>query len=211
MILDSIKRLLGLDEIPREAEIIYLEAKDEEEAGRLLRAEKGRMVRYRETIIEDIGVLETEEGRLMDEGRRASSPISREVLARQVAEIRDRASAFLNRIDIITRKVAVFDQQLDLLEDKGVLTGPMPDPELMERTAGDVDAARRELEGLIDLSEATNGVNRMTGNTEQSDIVREMAGETAAEEPSFEDLVKRHERGRRSPRETREPEAPLEE
>ena len=116
-------------------------------------------------------MLETEEGRLMSEGRSASSPIRREVLARQVAEIRDRASAFLNRIDIITRKVAVFDQQLDLLEDKGVLTGPMPDPDLIERTAGDVDAARRELEGLIDLSEATTGVNRMTGNTEQSDIV----------------------------------------
>ncbi len=147
----------------------------------------------------------------MDEGRRATSPIRREVLARQVAEIRDRASAFLNRIDIITRKVAVFDHQLDLLEDRGVLTGPMPDPELIERTAGDVDAARRELEGIIDLSEATSGVNRMTGNTEQSDIVREMAGESEEERPSFDELVKRHERGRRSTRDSREPEAPLEE
>jgi len=87
----------------------------------------------------------------------------------------------------------------------------MPDPELIERTAGDVDAARRELEGIIDLSEATEGVNRMTGATDQSDIVRGMAGEKAGEEPSFDDLVKRHERGRRTTCESREPEAPLEE
>jgi hypothetical protein len=208
--LDAIKRLLGIEKLPEEAEIIYLQAKDEEDAVRRLREEKGRMVRHRERIIEDLGILESKETELMGEGRRTESPIRREVLARQVAEIRQRAARFLNRVDILTKKISVFDRQLDLLRDRRILTSPMPDPDLLERAAGDVEAACRELEELIELSEATGGVEELSGERlEQDGIVREMEGKADAERPSFEDLVERQERGRRPDGPAKE--SPLEE
>jgi hypothetical protein len=211
--LDAIKRLLGMETIPHEAEIIYLEAKDEEDAKRLFRAEKGRMVRHRDRIIEDIGVLETEEARFMEQGRSTSSPIRREVLARQVAEVREKAASFLNRVDLLTSKIAIFERHLDLLRDRGVLTGPMPDPDMLERTAGDVQVARRELEGMIDLSEATEGVSRLTtGGTAQDEVLDEMEGKAdLKKEMSFDEMVEQQERRRRPQEEKSRREAPLEE
>jgi hypothetical protein len=211
--LDAIKRLLGMETIPREAERIYLEAKDEQDALRLLRAEKGRMVRHRERIVEDIDVLEAEEAKLMQEGRSTDSPIRREVLARQVAEVRASAASFLNRVDLLTSKIAIFDRHLDLLRDRGVLTGPMPDPDMLEKTAGDVQVARRELEGMIDLSEATEDASRLTtGGAAQDEILEEMEGKAAPrEEKSFDEMVAEQERRRRPREDARRKEAQPEE
>jgi hypothetical protein len=208
--LDAIKRLLGMDSLPRETEQIYLEAKDEEDAIRRLREEKGRTVRHRERIIEDLGVLETKEKEFLAEGRGTDSPIRREVLARQVAEIREQAAAFLNRVDILTRKIAVFDRHLDLLKDRGILSGPMPDPSFLERAAGDVDAARRALEDLIDLTEATEGVSEFrTGHQAEEEILGEMDGSAEKESaPSFDEMVERESR-RRRPRSEPDKEPPL--
>jgi hypothetical protein len=202
-ILDRIRKLFGSEEIPEDAARIYRMSKDEAEALRRLEAERGRCDRHRSVLTDDIRALSAEEERLLEAGRAEGSGVRRRLFAKEVAEVRGRIAEFMNRVDLLTRRIALFDRQAGLLRDRAVLEGPLPEREEIERAAEDVLVARTEFEDLEELSDVHRDVSRLPGETAGEErALREFEGERE-EELSFDELVAQEEKRARR-REERE-------
>jgi hypothetical protein len=194
-ILDAIRRLLGGEEIPEEAERIYEMSKSEAEALTRLEAERGRSDRHREVLIGDIKALTDEDADLVSKGKDESAAVHRRILAKQVAEIRAKVSDMMNRVDILTRRIAIFDRQVALLRDRAVLEAPLPERKEIEAAAEDAFVARREFEEVAELSDVHRDVSKISGSLEgEREAMREFEGESE-EDLSFDEML-REEEGR---------------
>jgi 23S rRNA maturation mini-RNase III len=188
-ILDRIRKLFGGEEIPEEAARIYRMSRDEREALERFEEERGRAHRHRLTLMDDVSALAEEEEKLLDRGRAETSGVRRRLVAKQVAEVRSAVEALLHRVDLLTRRIAVFDRQTGLIRDRAVLAAPLPGLDEVERTAGDALAARRSFEEVEAASELAAAVARPT---DVSEAERRAERAFAAEheiEPSFEEML----------------------
>jgi hypothetical protein len=192
-ILDAIRRLLGTEEIPEEAERIYEMSKSESEALSRLEEERGRSDRHRQTLIGDIKALTAEDERLLAEGKEESAAVHRRILAKQVAEIRAKVGDMMNRVDILTRRIGIFDRQAALLRDRAVLSAPLPERSEIESAAEEALVARREFEDVAELSDVHRDVSRIKGTLEgEREALGEIEGD-AEEELSFEEMLEEEE------------------
>jgi hypothetical protein len=202
-ILQKIKSLFGGEEIPEDAAEIYRLSKSEAEALDRMEAERGKADRHREVLIGDIKALTEEEESQVAAGRDEGSPVRRRIIAKQVAEIRGKVGQLMNRVDLLTRRVAVFDQQVALLRDRAVLDAHLPEKADIEQAAEDALVARREFEERAGLSDLYRDVSTIEGTTDgERQALRDLAGE-AEEELSFDDML-REEEGRRKGTDERE-------
>ncbi len=208
-LLDRIRRLVSGEEIPEEAASIYRASRDERDALARLEAERGRAVRHRETLVEDIRALSREEERLLAEGRAESSAVRRRLAAKQVAEVRSTMDALLNRVDLLSRRVAVFDRQLALIRDRAVLGAPLPPETEVETAAADALAARRAFEEVEALSRLHRDLTRLPDLREEEAEAAATRTAAADEERSFDDMLSEEESRLRSAREAAEPETSL--
>jgi hypothetical protein len=188
-ILDKIRRLLKGAEIPEDVARIYRMSKSESEALDNLEGERSRSDRHREVLIGDIRALTGEEERLLEEGRGEDSPVRRRIVAKKVAEIRSKIGNVMNRVDLLTRRVAIFDTQIALLRDRAVLAAPLPERAEIEQAAEDALVAREEFEERAGLSDLLGGVSRIEGTSEsERRAIKELEGGEEVE-LSFDEML----------------------
>ena len=188
--LDKIRKLLGVKEIPEEVTPLYRGAKTEREALILLKEARRRDESRRRRAMQDLEVLDRMEEELLEEGKGEMTDNRRLMLARRVKEIRWKVQELNNRIEnIYNKRLKVLNEHVASLETVLELTSEaLPDKKTMEEMA---IKAKQLLEDLEKTKELAEGIS-LTPETPQADdeekeILREMEKradfETIKEEP----------------------------
>lgn len=214
--LDKIRKLLGVKEIPEEVSTFYRGAKNEREALILLKEARRRDESRRRRAMQDLEVLDRMEEELLEEGKADMSDTRRLMLARRVKEIRWKMQDLNNRIEsIYNKRLKVLNEHIASLETVMELTSEaLPDRKSMEEMA---IRAKQLLEDLEKSKELAEGIG-LTPETPQPDdeekeILREMARKAEEVEPIREEPKQRETRSKEKPAAEREkprrdPEAP---
>ena len=175
--LDKIRKLLGVKELPEEVTPLYRGAKTEREALILLKEARRRDESRRRRAMQDLEVLDRMEGELLEEGKGEMTDNRRLMLARRVKEIRWKMQELNNRIEnIYNKRLKVLNEHVASLETVLELTSEaLPDKKSMEEMA---IKAKQLLEDLEKTKELAEGIS-LTPETPQADeeekeILREM-------------------------------------
>jgi len=189
--LDKIRKMLGVKDLPEEVTPLYRGARNEREALVLLKEARRRDESRRRRAMADLEELDRAEEELLEEGKSESISESRKLmLARRIKEIRWKMQELNNRIEnIYNKRLKVLNEHVASLETILELTSEaLPDKKTMEDMA---IKAKQLLEDLEKTKELAEGIS-LTPETPQADdeekeILREMEKradlETIAEEP----------------------------
>src|SRR5262245_22811434 len=102
--LENIKKLLGVKDIPEEVSPLYRGARNEREALILLKEARRRDEARRRRSMQDLEVLDRMEEELLEEGKGEITDNRKLMLARRVKEIRWKMTELNNRIENIYNK-----------------------------------------------------------------------------------------------------------
>ena len=220
--LDKIRKLLGVKDLPEEVTPLYRGARDEREALVLLKEARRRDESRRRRAMQDLEVLDRMEEELLEEGQGEMTDTRRLMLARRIKEIRWKMQELNNRIEnIYNKRLKVYNEHVASLETVLELTAEaLPDKKSMEDMA---IKAKQLLEDLEKAKELAEGIaltpEQAVPDAEEKEILREMEKradveavkeepvrakerETAArEKPAVEKKVEKAER----PRKEKEP------
>ncbi len=175
--LDKIKRLLGVKDIPEEVSPLYRGARSEREALALLREARRRDEQRRRRAMQDLEVFASQEEELLEEGKGEVSESRRLMLARCVKEIRTKVEELNSRIEnIYNKRITIFNEHIGSLETVLELTTEeLPDKKTMEEMA---IRARELLENLEKSKELAQGIAQTAEpaqpDEEEKGILREM-------------------------------------
>jgi len=203
--LDKIRKLLGVKEIPEEVTPLYRGAKSEREALILLKEARRRDESRRRRAMQDLEVLDRMEEELLEEGKGEMTDNRRLMLARRVKEIRWKMQELNNRIEnIYNKRLKVLNEHVASLETVLELTSEaLPDKKSMEEMA---IKAKQLLEDLEKTKELAEGIS-LTPETPQADdeekeILREMEKradlEAVKEEPAAEKKTEKLEKAEKA-------------
>ena len=176
--LDKIRKLLGVKDIPEDVSTFYRGAKNEREALVLLKEARRRDEARRRRAMQDLEVLDRMEEELLEEGKGEMSDARRLMLARRVKEIRWKSQDLNNRIEsIYNKRLKVLNEHVASLETVLELTSEaLPDRKSMEEMA---IRAKQLLEDLEKTRELAEGISLTpetpTADAEEKEILREMA------------------------------------
>ena len=175
--LDKIRRLLGVREIPEEVTPLYRGARNEREALALLREARRRDEQRRRRAMQDLEVFSSQEEELLEEGKGEVSESRRLMLARRIKEIRTKVEELNSRIEnIYNKRITIFNEHIGSLETVLELTTEeLPDKKTMEEMA---IRARELLENLEKSKELAQGIAQTQEppqpDEEEKGILREM-------------------------------------
>ena len=175
--LDKIRRLLGVREIPEEVTPLYRGARNEREALALLREARRRDEQRRRRAMQDLEVFGSQEEELLEEGKGEVSESRRLMLARRIKEIRTKVEELNGRIEnIYNKRITIFNEHIGSLETVLELTTEeLPDKKAMEEMA---IRARELLENLEKSKELAQGIAQTVEpalpDEEEKGILREM-------------------------------------
>ncbi len=175
--LEKIRKLLGVDEIPDEVSPLYRGARSEREALALLKEARRRDEQRRRRAMQDLEVFGTMEEELLEEGKGEVSDGRRLMLARRIKEIRTKMEELNARIDnIYNKRIAIFNEHVASLETVLELqVEPLPDKKSVEDVA---IKAREMLEGLEKSRELAEGMGKLAEapapDEEEQGILKEM-------------------------------------
>ena len=175
--LDKIRRLLGVKDIPEEVTPLYRGARSEREALALLREARRRDEQRRRRAMQDLDVFGTQEEELLEEGKGEVSESRRLMLARRIKEIRTKVEELNSRIEnIYNKRITIFNEHIGSLETVLELTTEeLPDKKTMEEMA---IRARELLENLEKSKELAQGIAQTAEppqpDEEEKGILREM-------------------------------------
>jgi len=175
--LDKIRKLLGVKDIPEEVTPLYRGARSEREALALLKEARRRDEQRRRRAIQDLEVFGSMEEELLEEGKGEVSESRRLMLARRIKEIRGKVEELNGRIEnIYNKRVAIFNEHIGSLETVLELTTEeLPDKKTMEEMA---IRARELLENLEKSKELAQGIAQTQEppqpDEEEKKILREM-------------------------------------
>ncbi|HEX7898651.1 MAG TPA: hypothetical protein VF950_12880 [Planctomycetota bacterium] len=184
--LDKIRKMLGVKDIPEDVSTFYRGAKNEREALVLLKEARRRDESRRRRAMQDLEVLDRMEEELLEEGKGDMSDARRLMLARRVKEIRWKTQDLNNRIEsIYNKRLKVLNEHIASLETVLELTSEaLPDRKSMEEMA---IRAKQLLEDLEKSRELAEGISQSPeapqADDEEREILREMerkAAETQA-------------------------------
>ncbi|HXX92697.1 MAG TPA: hypothetical protein VEN81_03630 [Planctomycetota bacterium] len=196
--LEKIRKLLGVKEIPEEVTPLYRGAKTEREALVLLKEARRRDESRRRRAMQDLEVLDRMEEELLEEGKGGMTDNRRLMLARRIKEIRWKMQELNNRIEnIYNKRLKVLNEHVASLETVLELTSEsLPDKKTMEEMA---IKAKQLLEDLEKTKELAEGISLSPevpqADDEEKEILREMEkrADVAAEK---EEPVRKIERER---------------
>jgi hypothetical protein len=188
--LDKIRKMLGVKDLPDEVTPLYRGARNEREALVLLKEARRRDESRRRRAMADLEELDRAEEELLEEGKSDITESRRLMLARRIKEIRWKMQELNNRIEnIYNKRLKVLNEHVASLETILELTSEaLPDKKTMEDMA---IKAKQLLEDLEKTKELAEGIS-LTPETPQADdeekeILREMEKradfETIKEEP----------------------------
>ena len=175
--LDKIRRLLGVKDIPEEVTPLYRGARSEREALALLREARRRDEQRRRRAMQDLEVFGSQEEELLEEGKGEVSESRRLMLARRIKEIRTKVEELNSRIEnIYNKRITIFNEHIGSLETVLELTTEeLPDKKTMEEMA---IRARELLENLEKSKELAQGIAQTAEppqpDEEEKGILREM-------------------------------------
>jgi len=218
--LDKIRKMLGVKDLPEEVTAFYRGAKNEREALVLLKEARRRDESRRRRAMQDLEVLDRMEEELLEEGKGEMTETRRLMLARRIKEIRWKMQDLNNRIEnIYNKRLKVLNEHVASLETVLELTSEaLPDRKSMEEMA---IRAKQLLEDLEKTKELAEGIS-LTPEVQQPDdeekeILREMEGRPQeapareVEKPATEKPAAEKKAPERPSRETEPPEVLFEE
>lgn len=175
--LDKIKRMFGLKDVPDEVLPLYRGAKSKQEALILLKEALRRDESRRRRAMQDLEVFAQMEEELLEEGKQEMTDARKLMLARRIKEIRSKSAGLNNRIDnIYNRRILVFTQHIESLQTAvEIESEPIPDTKTMEEMA---IQARKMVEDLEKSAELAVGMQTNSEqprvDEEEAEIMREM-------------------------------------
>lgn len=175
--LDKIRKMLGVKDLPEEVTPLYRGARSEREALVLLKEARRRDESRRRRAMADLEELDRAEEELLEEGKGDITDARKLMLARRVKEIRWKMQELNNRIEnIYNKRLKVLNEHVASLETILELTSEaLPDKKTMEDLA---IKAKQLLEDLDKTKELAEGIS-MTPEAarpddEEKEILREM-------------------------------------
>src|SRR5262245_20411986 len=210
--LDKIRKLLGVKDLPDEVTPLYRGAKNEREALILLKEARRRDESRRRRAMQDLEVLDRMEEELLEEGKGEMTDNRRLMLARRVKEIRWKVQELNNRIEnIYNKRLKVLNEHVASLETILELTSEaLPDKKTMEDMAIKAKQLLEDLEKTKELAEGIALVPEAAQpDDEEKEILREM--ERPAPEPERERVVEKKEEVRPVKEKEKKTEAPVRE
>jgi hypothetical protein len=184
--LDKIRKMLGVKDIPEDVSTFYRGAKNEREALVLLKEARRRDESRRRRAMQDLEVLDRMEEELLEEGKGEMSDARRLMLARRVKEIRWKSQDLNNRIETIyNKRLKVLNEHIASLETVLELTSEaLPDRKSMEEMAIRAKQLLEELEKTKELAEGISlSPETPQADAEEKEILREMARKAEEVEP----------------------------
>ena len=211
--LDKIRKMLGVKDLPEEVTPLYRGARNEREALVLLKEARRRDESRRRRAMADLEELDRAEEELLEEGKGENISESRKLmLARRIKEIRWKMQELNNRIEnIYNKRLKVLNEHVASLETILELTSEaLPDKKAMEDMAikakqllEDLDKTKELAEGIALVPEAAQP------DDEEKEILREM--ERPAPEPERERVSEKKEEVRPVKEKEKKTEAPVRE
>jgi hypothetical protein len=212
--LDKIRKLLGVKDLPDEVTPLYRGARNEREALVLLKEARRRDESRRRRAMQDLEVLDRMEEELLEEGKQEMTENRRLMLARRIKEIRWKMQELHNRIEnIYNKRLKILNEHVASLETVLELTSEaLPDKKTMEEMAV---KAKQLLEDLEKTKELAEGIalapESPVPDEEERQILREMERRAddlespAAETPRDEAPAPERPREAEPPRRQKEP------
>ena len=211
--LDKIRKMLGVKDLPEEVTPLYRGARNEREALVLLKEARRRDESRRRRAMADLEELDRAEEELLEEGKGDITESRKLMLARRIKEIRWKMQELNNRIEnIYNKRLKVLNEHVASLETILELTSEaLPDKKTMEDMA---IKAKQLLEDLDKTKELAEGIalapETAQPDDEEKEILREME-RPVAEEPVREKAVEKKEELRPVKEKERKAEAPVRE
>ena len=200
--LDKIRKMLGVKDIPEDVSTFYRGAKNEREALVLLKEARRRDESRRRRAMQDLEVLDRMEEELLEEGKGDMSDARRLMLARRIKEIRWKTQDLNNRIEsIYNKRLKVLNEHIASLETVLELTSEaLPDRKSMEEMA---IKAKQLLEDLEKTRELAEGISQSPeapqADDEEKEILREMERKAAEAEPVIRETPARETASKEKP------------
>jgi len=212
--LDKIRKMLGVKDLPDEVTPLYRGARNEREALVLLKEARRRDESRRRRAMADLEELDRAEEELLEEGKGDITEARKLMLARRIKEIRWKMQELNNRIEnIYNKRLKVLNEHVASLETILELTSEaLPDKKTMEDMA---IKAKQLLEDLEKTKELAEGIALAPETTqpddEEKEILREMERPAPEVEPVREKAVEKKEEVRPVKEKERKTEAPTRE
>src|SRR6185436_3169439 len=184
--LEKIRKILGVKDLPEEVTPLYRGARSEREALVLLKEARRRDESRRRRAMADLEELDRAEEELLEEGKSDITESRKLMLARRIKEIRWKMQELNNRIEnIYNKRRKVLNEHVASLETILELTSEaLPDKKTMEDMAikakqllEDLDKTKELAEGIALAPEAAHP------DDEEKEILREMERPVAEAEP----------------------------
>ncbi|MCE9584340.1 MAG: hypothetical protein K8T20_17775 [Planctomycetes bacterium] len=155
MLLDKIKKLMGLGSIPDEVAPIYKGARSEKEALDLLRDARRRDEDRRNRALEDVEILQSKESELMEEGKRETEQNRRLSLARKIKDIRWKVEEVETKVEnIFNKRIRIYKEHIVSLETLVALAEePLPTSKQLEEAAIKAKEKREDLDKTVAMAE----------------------------------------------------------
>ena len=209
--LDKIRKMLGVKDLPDEVTPLYRGARNEREALVLLKEARRRDESRRRRAMADLEELDRAEEELLEEGKADITEARKLMLARRVKEIRWKMQELNNRIEnIYNKRLKVLNEHVASLETILELTSEaLPDKKTMEDMA---IKAKQLLEDLDKTKELAEGIalapETAQPDDEEKEILREMERPVPEAEPVREKVAEKKEELRPVKEKDRKTEAP---
>jgi hypothetical protein len=187
--LDKIRKMLGVKDLPEEVTPLYRGARNEREALVLLKEARRRDESRRRRAMSDLEELDRAEEELLEEGKSDITEARKLMLARRIKEIRWKMQELNNRIEnIYNKRLKVLNEHVASLETILELTSEaLPDKKTMEDMA---IKAKQLLEDLEKTKELAEGISlapeTAQPDDEEKEILREMERPAPETEPERE-------------------------
>lgn len=210
--LDKIRKMLGVKDLPEEVTPLYRGARNEREALVLLKEARRRDESRRRRAMADLEELDRAEEELLEEGKSDISESRRLMLARRIKEIRWKMQELNNRIEnIYNKRLKILNEHVASLETILELTSEaLPDKKTMEDMAIKAKQLLEDLEKTKELAEGIALVPEAAQpDDEEKEILREM--ERPAPEPERERVSEKKEEVRPVKEKEKKAEAPVRE
>lgn len=211
--LDKIRKMLGVKDLPEEVTPLYRGARNEREALVLLKEARRRDESRRRRAMADLEELDRAEEELLEEGKGDITDSRKLMLARRIKEIRWKMQELNNRIEnIYNKRLKVLNEHVASLETILELTSEaLPDKKTMEDMAIKAKQLLEDLEKTKELAEGIALVPEAAQpDDEEKEILREME-RPAPEEPVKERVSEKKEEVRPVKEKEKKTEAPVRE
>jgi hypothetical protein len=190
--LDKIRKMLGVKDLPEEVTPLYRGARSEREALILLKEARRRDESRRRRAMADLEELDRAEEELLEEGKGDITDARKLMLARRVKEIRWKMQELNNRIEnIYNKRLKVLNEHVASLETILELTSEaLPDKKTMEDMA---IKAKQLLEDLEKTKELAEGIALTPEAAQPDDEEKQILREMERPEAEVEKVVERKE------------------